>query len=203
VILVHHARSPADIIFRDELERMSGRHAGIRVVVACEAAAAHEPWTGHRGRISSAFVDTICPDLFERDIFICGPGPYMQAARTYALAAGALPGRIHEESYVFGATASPSVVASETSAVGYAVEFARSRRVVRCASTTSVLEAAAQAGLALPSSCREGACGTCKTPLLSGRVDMNHAGGIRPREIAQNQILLCCSTPATDLVVDA
>ena len=74
---------------------------------------------------------------------------------------------------------------------------------IRCAGTISVLEAAAQAGLTLPSSCREGACGTCKTRLISGQVDMDHTGGIRPREIAQGQILLCCSTPTTDLVVDA
>ena len=46
-------------------------------------------------------------------------------------------------------------------------------------------------------------CGTCKTTLLSGRVEMNHAGGIRPREIAQDKILLCCSTPCEDLVLDA
>ena len=32
---------------------------------------------------------------------------------------------------------------------------------------------------------------------------MNHAGGIRPREIAQDKILLCCSTPCEDLVLDA
>jgi hypothetical protein len=30
---------------------------------------------------------------------------------------------------------------------------------------------------------------------------MQHAGGIRPREIAAGKILLCCSTPRSDLVV--
>ena len=46
-------------------------------------------------------------------------------------------------------------------------------------------------------------CGTCKTPLLSGRVEMNHAGGIRPREIAQDKVLLCCSKPRENLALDA
>ena len=32
---------------------------------------------------------------------------------------------------------------------------------------------------------------------------MAHAGGTRPREIAENKILICCSTPLEDLVVDA
>lgn len=66
-----------------------------------------------------------------------------------------------------------------------------------------MLEAAARAGLSLPSSCGEGVCGTCKTTMLSGSVDMDHAGGIRPREIAENMVLLCCSSPLADLVLDA
>jgi hypothetical protein len=32
---------------------------------------------------------------------------------------------------------------------------------------------------------------------------MQHAGGIRPREVAQNKILPCCSTPLDDLELDA
>jgi hypothetical protein len=32
---------------------------------------------------------------------------------------------------------------------------------------------------------------------------MRHNGGIRPREIAQNKILLCCSTPLENVVIDA
>lgn len=37
--------------------------------------------------------------------------------------------------------------------------------------------------LIVPSSCSQGICGTCKTALLEGTVDMNHNGGIRQREI--------------------
>ncbi|NUS51945.1 MAG: 2Fe-2S iron-sulfur cluster binding domain-containing protein, partial [Nocardioidaceae bacterium] len=48
-----------------------------------------------------------------------------------------------------------------------------------------------------------GVCGTCTSTLLEGAVDMEPAGGIRPREIAQQRILLCCATPTSDLVVDA
>jgi hypothetical protein len=38
-------------------------------------------------------------------------------------------------------------------------------------------------------------CGTCKVKLVSGVVDMKHAGGIRQREIDQGMVLLCCSKP--------
>jgi glycine betaine catabolism B len=85
----------------------------------------------------------------------------------------------------------------------FSVEFARSGRTVACQPGTFILDAALRAGLTPPSSCGEGMCGTCKTTLVSGSVDMSHNGGIRPREIAARKILLCCSTPLEDLVIDA
>jgi ferredoxin len=53
-----------------------------------------------------------------------------------------------------------------------------------------------------PSSCSQGVCGTCKTVLLQGTVEMNHNGGIRQREIDKGLRLLCCSKPTSDLVLD-
>jgi ferredoxin len=46
-------------------------------------------------------------------------------------------------------------------------------------------------------------CGTCKTTLLTGEVDMKHNGGIRPKEIAAGKVLVCCSTPLSDLRIDS
>ncbi|GAA4283507.1 hybrid-cluster NAD(P)-dependent oxidoreductase [Brevibacterium daeguense] len=88
------------------------------------------------------------------------------------------------------------------SAAGFAVEFRGLGRTVRCDEDTTVLEAAQDAGVPLPSSCEEGVCGTCKSWLVSGDVDMDHAGGIRPREIKEGKVLLCCSTPLSDLVIE-
>ena len=54
----------------------------------------------------------------------------------------------------------------------------------------------------LPASCAKGLCGTCKSRKLEGTVEMNHAGGIRQREVDAGMILLCCSTPRSDIVID-
>lgn len=83
------------------------------------------------------------------------------------------------------------------------VTFGRSGREVVCAPGTTVLAAAQQAGVSLPSSCGGGLCGTCKSGLLAGKVEMSHQGGIRPREVAAGKFLPCCSTPDGDIVVDA
>jgi len=84
----------------------------------------------------------------------------------------------------------------------FVLHFAQQQKTLEVASNINLLGAMRQAGLHIPSSCGEGLCGTCKTKLVSGQVDMVHNGGIRQREIQAGFFLPCCSTPLTDLVVD-
>jgi ferredoxin len=73
---------------------------------------------------------------------------------------------------------------------------------VPCRADQTILSAAESAGLPLPFSCREGRCGTCRSRLVAGQVDMKHAGGIRQRQIDQGDILVCCSRPLSDVVIE-
>lgn len=202
VTFVHCARTPQDIIFRDELDRLAG-HAGIDLTVLCEDDAPQEVWDGARGRINPLALLTACPELLTTEIFTCGPPPFMAAVRELVDMLGVEPIRYHEESFLIGELGSDQDETTPASSVTHTVEFRRSGTTIECAESTPLLTAAAHAGLTLPSSCGEGVCGTCKLDLLDGDVDMQHAGGIRPREIAAGKFLPCCSTPCTDLVIDA
>ena len=84
----------------------------------------------------------------------------------------------------------------------FSLNLLQQQKTVAIASNTHLLGAMRQAGLHIPSSCGEGLCGTCKTKLVSGQVDMQHSGGIRQREIDAGFFLPCCSTPRSDLVID-
>lgn len=202
VVFVHHARTPADIVFRRELEQLPSQHPGIRVAVVCETDADDEEWRGPRGRIDAVQLRTVAPDVAEREVFVCGPAPYRAVVRRLLLDAGVDPARVHEESYVLGETSAP-VRLPQPSRSTYAIELRRSGVSVECDADTTILDAVEQAGITLPASCREGVCGTCKTQLLSGAVDMDHQGGIRPREVERDLVLLCCSVPTSDLVLEA
>ena len=68
-----------------------------------------------------------------------------------------------------------------------------------------ILAAAIRAGVGLPYGCRDGACGSCKSRLVEGRV-IHGAHQLRtlPREEEDaGWILTCCATPQTDCVVQA
>lgn len=207
LVFLHSARTPRDIIFRDELEIVASRR-GVYVHAICEADSATERWSGPSGRLTLPMLLDLTPDLHDREIFVCGPPPYMRSVRDMLELAGTDPARRHEETFVLGTPmphpAPPDRTGSATSrAEQFTIEFRRSRRKIECSSDDTILAAAQRAGLGLPSSCGEGLCGTCKSTLLDGRVDMTHAGGIRPRETAQNKILICCSTPRENLIIDA
>jgi ferredoxin-NADP reductase len=205
VLFLHSARSPADIIFRDELAIMA-RAPGFRAVPICEGDSPSESWTGLRGRLSLPMLELVAADFREREVFACGPAPYMAAVRAMLRQAGFDMARYHEESFNFADLAPVDAAVAppaNTDAVpSYRVEFTKSRRVIEVGADTHVLAAARAAGMRLPSSCTRGLCGTCKSKLVSGEVAMQHQGGIRQREIDQGMVLICCAKPLSDLVID-
>ena len=68
-----------------------------------------------------------------------------------------------------------------------------------------ILAAAIRQGIGLPYGCRDGACGSCKSRLLEGRVihGAHQLKALTPAEEAEGFILTCCATPQTDCVVEA
>ncbi|WP_109473878.1 hybrid-cluster NAD(P)-dependent oxidoreductase [Ornithinimicrobium cavernae] len=202
IVFVHCARTPDDIIFRDELDELAARGVAA-VTVLCQEDSPRETWQGPRGRLTLPALLTAAPDLLDREVFTCGPPGFMSAVNEHLELVSADPARCHQESFVLDAGTPRAEPAAGAGTTTRQVVFRRSGRTIECDSATTVLAAAAWAGLTVPSSCGEGVCGTCKSLLLCGSVDMQHAGGIRPREIDEGKILLCCSTPLEDLEIDA
>ena len=68
----------------------------------------------------------------------------------------------------------------------------------------TILAAGMRQGVGLPYGCRDGACGSCKSRLLEGRVihGAHQVKALTPEEEAAGLILTCCATPQTDCVVE-
>ncbi|MBT0959757.1 CDP-6-deoxy-delta-3,4-glucoseen reductase [Denitromonas iodatirespirans] len=76
--------------------------------------------------------------------------------------------------------------------------------VVSVTDDQTLLEAAAEAGLLLPHSCRDGVCGACKGKILDGTVDYGKHGPqtLTDEEKAAGLALFCCATPRSDLTIE-
>ena len=113
----------------------------------------------------------------------------MDASRTILTDLGVRPERIKQES--FGSAVAKSLQQDLVAQTGVVVEFVRSGKICVVRSGQTVLEAAEEQGVAIPSSCRQGQCGTCKTKLLEGNVQMDAEEGLDPDSRAQGFVLTC------------
>ena len=68
----------------------------------------------------------------------------------------------------------------------------------------TVLQAAIDAGINLPYGCRNGACGSCKAKLISGRIMHNdyQSNAMSDAELAAGNTLLCCAMALDDLEIE-
>jgi CDP-4-dehydro-6-deoxyglucose reductase, E3 len=69
----------------------------------------------------------------------------------------------------------------------------------------TILAAAIRSGVGMPYGCRDGACGSCKSRILEGRVvhrEHQHKA-LSVTEEGDGLILPCCATPQTDCIVEA
>lgn len=130
-------------------------------------------------------------------VYACGPARFVQAVQSAAAAQGWAPERMHVELF-----AAPQAVRADGDAA-FELVLARSGRVVNVPAGCSATEALADAGVAVPTSCEQGVCGTCLMGVVSGLPDHRDMY-LSPEEQAHNdQFLPCCSRALTErLVVD-
>ena len=162
--------------------------------------------TGHLSR--SVFDEVGFPR--EADVYLCGPTRFMADMKEALAAFGLAPQRIHAEIFNGGESMTPGVVGAtmrtphlpgDDASTGPLVSFARSGIAVhwRTSSYQSRLELAEACDVPVRWSCRTGVCHNCESGLVSGAV----AYGPEPLEKpADGNLLVCCSQPTRDVVID-
>jgi ferredoxin-NADP reductase/mono/diheme cytochrome c family protein len=196
--LVYCVRTAADIIFRDDLDELQSRLPNFRYHLILSQP--DNGWTGPSGRITREFVGQAVPDLVDRHFFLCGPPPFMDLARTILLDAGASPEHIRQE--IFGAAPAPSVPSGSAGGT-FVVEFTRLGKRISVPADRTLLQSALENGVAIPSACRQGQCGTCKTRMLEGRVHMSAEDALDAEARGKGYILACVARPESDTRLDA
>jgi ferredoxin-NADP reductase len=145
----------------------------------------------------------------DADFYLCGPSPFMHDIGAALLARGVTPDRVKAEIFGPSDSITPGVVDSPKPpphppdgppGTGPVVSFSRSNLTVSWdPAFVSLLDLAEACDVPVRWACRTGVCHTCETGLVTGDVSYRPDPLERP---ASGEVLICCSRPRTDLVVD-
>ena len=206
VKLLASFKTPADIMFRKELEMLSARHSAFRV--ALTVTADHQDyahWQGFKGRVNKDMLNTFVPDILERHIFMCGPDPFAENIKNILNEIGYDMSCFHSESFGMGRSASDANTPSQSLQLKgprHKITFAKSNLTVETDENINLLALAEAYGIELDYSCRAGSCGECEVK-CKGRVEMSDACEIDEKTRNAGFIYACCSMAKTDLILDA
>ncbi|WFU69591.1 MOSC and FAD-binding oxidoreductase domain-containing protein [Bradyrhizobium sp. CB2312] len=143
------------------------------------------------------------------DFYLCGPAAFMSDLTTGLAALGVTPDRIHTELFGSQPSLTPGIAAAPKMPAhlpagapgpGPMVSFARSGLNVCWGPTyASLLELAEACDVPVRWSCRTGVCHNCESGLVAGTVSYAPDPLDAP---AEGNVLICCSQPQSDIVID-
>ena len=98
----------------------ASRVPGLQLRFTVEEVEPFSVWPGYRGRLSQIMLGLMAPDYLDREVFCCGPEPFMKAAREMLASLGFDMAHYHEES--FGAPALEEVPVDTVAPSGQATD---------------------------------------------------------------------------------
>jgi len=212
VLWLHAARDGQHHPFAAEVRRLIPALTHGRLYVCYSRPASRDRMgedfdaTGHLSR--SVFDKVGVPQ--EANVYICGPNRFMADMKETLAALGVVSQRIHAEIFTGGESLTPGVVGAaartphlpdDDADTGPLVSFARSGIAAhwKASAYQSILELAEACDVPVRWSCRTGVCHNCESGLVSGAV----AYGPEPLDQpADGNLLICCSQPTSDVVID-
>ncbi|MEQ1747770.1 MAG: ferredoxin--NADP reductase, partial [Saprospiraceae bacterium] len=221
IFLLYGSRDEENIIFRDELERLSERYTGQLFVEHIlsrpkkEAAGSFlgifkkytSNWAGKMGRIDTRavtmFLEENLPHGPESDCqyFVCGPGSMTDSVKLALLGRGISEKQIHVEHFA-NATHTPGEFSAAAGGAGakLIVHLNGARIETSIPPGATILDVMVKEKYDAPYSCTAGACSTCMAKVLNGKVKMDACYALDDEEVKAGYCLTCQARPETDVV---
>jgi ferredoxin-NADP reductase len=211
VLWLHAARDRQHHPFADEIRSLMPALANGRLFICYSKPEPQDRLgedfdaAGHLSR--SVFEEVGLPR--EADVYICGPARFMTDMKAALAAVGVTQKQIHLELFNGSESRTPGVVGARIRAAhvpeddadtGALVSFARSGIAAHWKpSYQNILELAEACDVPVRWACRTGVCHNCESGLVSGGVAYGPEPLDRP---ADGNLLICCSQPTSDVVID-
>jgi ring-1,2-phenylacetyl-CoA epoxidase subunit PaaE len=208
VLLIYANRSIARTMFLEEVLALKDRYLA-RLTLHFLMSREPQDVELFNGRLDAARLRELARSEFDPraidEYFLCGPGSMVRDL-TAALRELGATGKIHFER--FGpdtpATAQAEVAQPGGSAAAnvatVTVTMDGRRRSIAVPRDRTILDAAKEAGLTLPYSCRAGVCASCRVKVVAGTVAMQRNQALEDWEVQAGFVLACQARPSSDQV---
>ncbi|MCF3935404.1 2Fe-2S iron-sulfur cluster-binding protein [Acuticoccus sp. M5D2P5] len=211
VFLFYGNQTSRSILFRDAIEDLKDRYIdrlSVHNVLSREAQDVHALNGRIDGEKVAAFMRHVVPIATVDHFVLCGPPDFLEGVIGTLTRLGAPAESILVERFITedgpprrtAATATANPRTSETPAARLSVTLDGVTSELTLGPGETVLEAAIEAGLDVPYSCRGGMCCTCRAKLTAGAVTMALNYSLRPDEVDDGFILTCQARPTTDAI---
>jgi ring-1,2-phenylacetyl-CoA epoxidase subunit PaaE len=206
ITLIYANKNEESTIFKNELDLILSQNNALQIVHVLD-----QPATKisdlQTGIISTEKAKSLIEkfDLLKADeYFICGPGPMMENVKTALESLHVVKEKIHIEyfsSVVDAVTQAVVAPGGNVKAQIKVLQYGIETDFVLETSGISILEAAIEAGVDAPFSCKGAVCCTCRAKVLEGKVNMSANFALTEAEVEEGFILTCQSHPITERVV--
>ncbi|WP_042883116.1 ferredoxin--NADP reductase [Cupriavidus necator] len=200
VTLVYANRDERSIIFREALGELARRYPGrLRVIHWLDSV---------QGAPTQRQIEELVRPWSLAECFVCGPGPFMDAAQAALQGLGVPRGKLHVERFVSlpdvsvakAVAMEPAAAATSAPAMRGAalnVQLDGETHQVGVAPDETVLDALQRAGVAVPNSCRAGLCGACMCQVTQGDVTLGENHVLDRADLEAGWTLACQARPAS------
>ncbi len=211
--LIYGNRRMSSVMFNEALQDLKDRFPSRFTMIHILSQQAQEVDL-LQGRIDAdkvkAIVDALLPAKSMDEVFICGPEAMIEATEKALVDCGVPANRVHSERFTTSAsqankvqadTDASKVKSASTKSVHMTVVLDGKEHEVALSPDEFVLDAALNAGLDLPFSCKAGVCSTCRCKVTEGDVSMDKNFTLEANEVEQGFALSCQARAATQKLV--
>ena len=206
VTLVYANKNEDSTIFKPEIDKLAAAHRQLKVVyVFDEPKGEVDPvqkgiMTKEKAQLLARHINLLSADEY----FICGPGPMMENVKNMLEESRVAKEKKHIDYFtsVIDAVEKAEIsgnanVKASITVIQYGVETEFKLET----KSISILDAAMEAGVDAPFSCKGAACCTCRAKVLEGKVRMDANFALTEAEVAEGFVLTCQAHPLTEKVV--
>lgn len=209
VTLIYANRDEDSVIFKNELSKIESENTDRLKIIYVYDNPKTQVTDLQKGLLTTDKTKAILESASSTnadEYFICGPGPLMENIKQALEGLKVAKEKIHIEyfSAVIDAVAKAEgnktggkVVDSKITVIQYGIET----EMTLSTDGLSILDAAMEAGVDAPFSCKGAVCCTCRAKVLEGEVKMDANFALTDAEVAEGFILTCQSHPLTEKVV--